>query len=76
MALVVVCVDGFVCGELSLFFNMFEILIVLIYYEFSKEVNSCDSWEEVVFYVCRFILQAEITENVAKICVKGCGTQF
>lgn len=44
--------------------------------EFSKKVNSCDSWEEVVFYVPHFTLQIEMTENVTKICVKGCGTQF
>lgn len=56
-------------------FNMFNILIVLMSYEFSKKVNSCDSWEEVVFYVLNFILQIELTENVTKICVKGCETQ-
>lgn len=57
-------------------FNMFNILIVFMSYEFSKEVNSYDSLEGVVFCVHHFILQIEMTENVTKICVKGCGTQF
>lgn len=58
----------------EIIFNMFKILIVFISYKFSKEVNSCDSWEGVVFYVRHFILQIEMTEDVTKICVKGCGT--
>lgn len=59
---------GFVCGELSLCSVCFNILIVLTSYRFSKKVNFCDSWEEVVFYVHNFILQIELTENVTKIC--------
>lgn len=79
MALVVVvfvCGDGFLWGGVKFIFNIFNILIVLMSCEFSKKVNSCDSWEEVVFYVPHFTLQIEMTENVTKICVKGCGTQF
>lgn len=58
----------------EIIFNMFNILIVFMSYKFSKEVNSCDSWEGVVFYVHHFILQIEMTEDVTKICMKGCGT--
>lgn len=71
------CLCWWLCvWGIKFIFNMFKILIVLLSYEFSKKVNSCDSWEEVAFYVCHFTLQLEMTENVTKICVKGCGTQF
>lgn len=61
----------FVC-----FLNIFNILIVLTFCEISKEVNSCKSWEEVVFDVPHFSFHSEMMKNDTQICVKGHRSQF